>query len=411
MTNNYNTNIDSKRIILTVGVLMIFFLTLKLLSVWFFTSRGINLNFPYNSMLYDQFHRFTDFLIPIEWSKIQNPYDLSNDLYKSLPPSAYTILTFWMLRVADIVGPHIYFIILIAIGVWINYLIFSMIISENDTYVKIYIYFTFIMAFYPIWFLIDRGNTDVFTFIFISGVFYALLYKKNDIFIAIGIALIVSIKPSSGLFILPLIFIKKQYIILAFCIILFVYVLPIILFQNNIDYFMPVILKALESIGGQTTFVHNILGSVRVFGISTDGTINMLIPLLGVLILLFSIYKLYRSNSKFKREIALAQVIIISLLINDPDPDYRLTLLLPLFFVSIIIFKDKLVTDMFFDRKIHYFFFISSFVCLFSFINIDIPNYKPYYTILKTASLIYLCYVYCFLYVANLNKSQNMINK
>ena len=390
---------DSKKILTVITIFMMLLLSIKLIEVWYFTSRGVGLGFPYNAMLYDPFHRFTDWLIPIEWSKQINPYDMTNDLYNHIPPSPYSIFSFWLLSATKFVNPHAYFIGLIIIFIVLNYLIFRKVI-DTDKYNSAHLYLSMIIGFYPLYFLIDRGNSDIFTFIFISAAIYTLFFNKKSLLFAIFIALVISLKPSSGLFIFLLIFMNKKHALYALIIILTVYMWPIVFLDNSFSYFIPLVEKALTLISGQTTFTHNILSGARALNV---GEINkFIIPLSGLVVILFSFVRLYLSSIKFKMEFALAQIIIVSLLINDPDPDYRLTLLLPLLMITLEMLKDVSTRSSLLGNKVKYILFILSFIILFSFTNIDIPGHIPYYTIAKVMALLYLLYVYCFaLYSGN----------
>ncbi|MBV5328694.1 MAG: hypothetical protein JZU65_13870, partial [Chlorobium sp.] len=163
---------------------------IKLLYIFFMTRRGVALGWPFDSYLFDPMHRFTDWIIPYIWSEEINPWKENHPLLKSLPPSPYGPITFAYLRVGHIVGPIASFVLAIFAFLYFSYRLLLESLpsrSENRILWSVFIYTILILVFYPVHFLIDRGNADVIPAIFIAGIFLIIVNvssgrKHNYIF-------------------------------------------------------------------------------------------------------------------------------------------------------------------------------------------------------------------------------------
>ena len=112
---------------LTILVMLLFFL-IKSLSVLFYSSRDITLGFPFDSFGFEPFHRFTDYLLIWNISRLENIYDLSAPLYSQIAPAPYGWLQFMLLKLVpfpDLKGAkYINFLLLVLILTYVNFKIY-----------------------------------------------------------------------------------------------------------------------------------------------------------------------------------------------------------------------------------------------------------------------------------------------
>jgi hypothetical protein len=384
--------INAEKFFTTIAIISLIVMGIKLLSVFYATSRGVSLGYPYDSLVFEQFHRFTDWLIPIEFSKLSNPFDTSNELYKHLPPAPYGILTFWILSLSKLIKPMPLFFIILFATLLINYLIFRKIIKCELRFINL-IYFALLLSSYPLYFAIDRGNADIIAVLTISLFVFNILNSFN---LKIGIILLtvlISLKPSWGLFVFCLIFFPINYIILSILTIFLLYTFPIMYSGAGYDYLLILIKMALPIIDNTNTFCHNFTCSLRVFNYNNQFS-NFIIVILALAFNIFSLVKLkffkpgYSVNLKIIISFFIA--LFTTLLINNPSPDYRLLILMPAIplFIYIMDFYDLNLS------RANYYLIILSYIFIFSFINISIVNFFPIHTFLRFSGVFLLFIIF-----------------
>ena len=259
-----------------------------------------------------------------------------------------------------------------------------------------YLYFLiFLLCNYPIWMLFDRGNADIYTLLLL-GLLLHLNFKKIFRYDWLIIVLIVSIKPSNTLLLAPIIFFNFRIIFISALILIINYFLPIFIYPNtNFDYMIDLIIVSSKYIANQEFYCNNLACGLRSIGIPVGDykvlgigliylnifivflltyflkpknnsklfliivLINLLISIsikfyhlnsliLGIsynfLIVLLIIYlRFFRtkiSNKINNTWQVLSASIIVTLLMNDPSPDYRLTFLIPVFLFWIYNFSS-----------------------------------------------------------------------
>ena len=395
---------NSSKFYTSIAILSLVVMGFKLLSVFYATSRGVGLGYPYDSMVFEQFHRFTDWLIPIEFSKLNNPFDTNDELYKHLPPTPYGILTFWILSLSKYINPlPLFFSILTAI-LLINYIIFTKIVII-ETGNRALTFLALLITSYPLYLAIDRGNADIIAVLIISlFVLNEIDYKSKKISIIL-LTILISLKPSWGLFGICIFYYPGRYIILSISVIIALYTFPIFYSSASYDYMLTLIKMALPIIDNTNTFCHNFSCAIRVFWQNTQ-SLDIVIVVFGILINIAICIKLliFSPNYNFQRKLLISFTFatFTTLLINNPSPDYRLLILMPftqLAFYNMDFFDIQL-------NKIQYYFFTISYTLIFSFINIPIVDFPPIYTLLRFVGVfvIFIICIFLFLIQNNVKK-------
>lgn len=382
-----------KRFIFNSALVLLLIFLLKVFAVFYATSRDVGLSFPYDSLVFMQEHRFTDWLIPIAYSKLDNPFDLSNVLYSQLPPAPYSILTFWLLRITNSLGVYQFFLILFSALVCLNYMIGKLIISENDIRFYPLAYVAILVTSYPIWLLVDRGNTELFGLLMASIFFYNVLVLKNPLVEAISVALLASLKPSWILYLLVVVFFKPKYCIAALLISFSVYAYPILFLGSDWDYLYLLVVKNLPVMVGVSTFCHNLTCGLRTFS-SSNATVDYGFAILSISVLVAYVAVLKSGLIKSvdianRSAIAFIAVTFVTLLANNPSPDYRLPILFPVYIYIILSLRGW---NSIFNKLL-----LLSFVLVFGFVNIPIVGLFSYYTVLRFVGVIILSIFFVYM--------------
>lgn len=364
----------------------------KLAYIFLNTYRGTQLSsgdWPFNSYLYPQFHRFTDWLIALAWSKETNPWDINNPLAQHIPPSPYGPLTFDILRVLGAAGGVLSFSLLILVYLLINFKIYGKTVhlsnDSNNNHNRLlsnFIFTVFLLVFYPLHFLIDRGNADIIGAVFISFIVYLVIFNFQSLYansrytwrkfaLDFFIVCLVTSKPS---WIPALIFvffygsiIRASLVVTAA---IAIYMYPIV-FQgvHFIDYVNNA--KLAYSIVGATnagvSFSHNMLSAIKVliyylpFGdkpisdselSSIGNSVNIFVLIVGFIFLSVTLFVAYirRKNIALNDKWAfdfllLTHVLLCIVLFNNPSPDYRLTIILPIFAGLLLVRENAIVSS------------------------------------------------------------------
>jgi hypothetical protein len=271
--------------------------------------------------------------------------------------------------------------------------VFIRLFSTSET---TYLYFLiFLLCNYPIWMLFDRGNADIYTLLLL-GLLLHLNIKKIFKYDWLIIVLIASFKPSNILFLTPIIFFNFRIMFIGALILLINYFLPFLIYPNvDLYYMFNSIIDAGKQLQNQSFFFSNLAVGLRSIGVPVGNykilgialiylnifivflltyflkpknnsklfliivLINLLISIsikfyhlnsfiLGIsynfLIVLLIIYlRFFRTkiNNKISNTWqVLSASIIVTLLMNDPSPDYRLTFLIPVFLFWIYNFSN-----------------------------------------------------------------------
>jgi hypothetical protein len=297
-----------------------------------------------------------------------------------------------------LVNAQLIFIILSLFILYFLLKTFTKVLGNNKI---IYLYFLiFILCNYPIWMLFDRGNADIYTLLLLIFLLYLNLNNnfKHDWLIVV---LIVSLKPSNLLLLAPIIFFNLRIILMSIVLLLINYFLPVLLYDHlDFDYMMKLIINNQKLIAQITFYCNNLACGLRSIGIPAGDYKILGIALLYLnlyLIYILSYFLKYKNNSLvFKSIIALNLIlalsikfytvnafilgilfnlcivifivylrffikkkirnksniwpilsvgVIVTLMMNDPSPDYRLTLLIPIFLFWVKSLLDIKSTD------------------------------------------------------------------
>lgn len=354
---------------------------LKLLYIFYVTRRGgfaFNSMYPFDSYLFDPFHRFTDWLIPLEYAKSLNFWDINSESPKNLPPP-YGPTTFLYLSVTSFLGSILPFFILVAGYLFINFKLLQRTLILEDSNIIFLIFIALVVGFYPLHFIIDRGNTAIIGAVLISSIYYLVLTKfteeltsKNIYIWAIEIlfTLLLTSKPSWLLCVLPSFYLsKKSFFRIIFASTL-IYLLAMLKADIPIFDYVNSVKIAYSILQGTVNFQNDLWAGLAVFLLGTlkiSLNLNFLTKyflLLGLALLLVSsiyIYKADYCSKKLRFVFFLSFILLLTLLFNRPSPDYNLTIIFPLIISVLMIANNHYKLN---DFVIKYlalsFFFIAS---------------------------------------------------
>lgn len=335
---NYLKN--SNNLLLIIFCLMATLVLLKMVSIFLLTMRGVGLGWPFNSYLFDPFHRFTDWLIPWAWAHSNNPWDVNGELIKSLPASPYGPITFYYMKIMSFAGKLAAFFFLVIYFLVFLFRIVGHFYSEIGKPSIYFITLSLIIFSYPFHFIIDRGNADILAAGIITHLIYNILTSKdlNKNFILICTIGIVGSKPSwipfFGLLLLP---IDYKFFLKGLVIIALVYLSPLLFYQFHLADYQLSIIKALEIMNGTIHF-SNHFGSIFHYHFGGRHLSKVLLLIFGgilsiIMLLIFNRKDFFNSLSVDNKKIVfLLYILLLSLLVllfNDPSPDYRLVILIP----------------------------------------------------------------------------------
>lgn len=366
---------------------MILFFIIKSLSVLYYSSRNINYGFPFDSYGFDPFHRFTDYLIIWEQAIIKNTYDLSAPIYKVFnTPAPYGFLQFLLIKIIPFkeygLTKYINFFLVLLTFIYINGKIYS--IDKDKKSVILYILFlAFIATNYPLFFLVDRGNLDIYAGVLISILIYRCLTRINDqknLTNALLIGCLVCLKPSFGIYIfIVLFFFNFKYLFITCTVICFFYLVPVLFYGADLFYLIKDVAHARQGLGLPSIYCNNLSCGIRSLNLNPNIYFSIIISLLTVPYFIFWCKRIASlTEEKNKLYFYLLVATVATLLINDPSPDYRLIFLIP-FFLS---FNRSI--DLSVYSKIEVTLLIMSFVFIFGYTNVYFKSLAfNYFTLLR----------------------------
>jgi hypothetical protein len=235
---------------------------------------------------------------------------------------------------------------------------------------------------------------------------YNEIMSGKKIISCLILSFLVALKPSWGLFGLLLFAYPARFFVISVLFISFIYLYPIIFLNSDLNYLSVLIKKTIPYIDTVTTFCTNLTCGIRVFGISTK---NLEIPvtIIGIIsALLLTMYFKYSkkvSNPAQKVFFIFTSVLLISVLINNPSPDYRAVIFLPLY----AYFFSRFDADFLINKEYIILILVVTYVLTSSFINIPIINTIPYYTVLRVLGVVILSLVFIYLTIIKIRKSSN----
>lgn len=326
---------------------------LKLIYIFFMTKRGMSLQYPFDSYLFNPFDRYTDWIVPLEWAKTSNPWDMTSDLSKNIPPCPYGPLTFLYLRVTQYLGTVVPFFLMILIFCLKNIIELKKSLKFLNINIFILLALIILTGFYPLHFLVDRGNTAVIGYCLIAYILFNLnnySYRdganeiKPKYIFEILIILLVGTKPSWGLMLFPLLFLSVYSFFRAIFFIILIYLIPIIFFNISILDYISCAKQAYLIMKSAINFQHDILAGAQVVSVAFKtnffdiSNVQLYSLILGLTWYFFGLIYLKFIKSKNKSQklfFAFSHTLLCILLFNRPSPDYNLVPILTIVIVLI----------------------------------------------------------------------------
>jgi len=304
-------------------------------------------NWPHNSLYFEPFHRFSDWLITLGWSRELNPWDSLNPLAQHLPAAPYPPLMFTFVGFLSQTGRYFSFFIVLACSLFLWLLICKG--CYGGSFLRCFSFFAvFIALNYPVGFLVDRGNVEIIPILVFSILIIFLTLKNRRIescpfkyaFIIFTV-LLCSLKPGLAP-ILPFIFLVYGFRIFIFAIlgVFSLYLYPV-LYGVHITDFIDSLRSADKSVGDSVFFNHNLSILLRSFTDWSHKQIKQIIAIVGCGYYIFSfiyivkmkreLINIHKSSPNAFYFLVLAHLVIFSLLFQVPSADYRLCWLIPIF--------------------------------------------------------------------------------
>jgi len=367
----------------------------KMISVWYFSSRNISKGFPFDSFLFNTFDRFTDYLIPYIVSGYPNIY--SPPVGATLPAPPYGHIQFALLKYLPFHDNHwvIYgnFLLVITFFVSVLYNIFRFAYPQQTSESRLHFLILLVVA-YPLHFIIDRGNLDIYGALAIALLFSTVIRRQHfsDPQVALLLAFLVSLKPSFGLFAVPMLLgVKLRWAIPASLLVLFNYLVPSIFYGQPINAMWETITVSQTFTDGAVLFCHSFQCAHNAMGIKWGTSVSVIllaIFLVGVLCLRFLMREHERSEIFL---MLMTSTILLTLIFNLQSWDYRLTFLLPILLARPKIFPARYMS------RIQSIVLSCSFVVALGYVNILFPNSRAYPTIARCAALLFIFGLFVYL--------------
>ena len=366
--------------------MLAFVLLAKMASVWFYGSRPIQRGWPYDGFLFQLRDRFTDYLIPYAVAGFHNIYNPTDWAANKLIPPPYGYFQYALLRYlpfrTSLVVTYGSFLIILASFIAILWIIYV----HNYQFLRPYrllCFAIFLIACFPLAFEIDRGNLDLYGALVIA-ILYALAQFRGvmNAPMAILLAMLISLKPSFAIFIIPLVLcIRWSWVLLAGALVAVNYAWPIVFYGAKPNYLVNLIRSASTVINGDL-YSHNLSSGLLAMGIHTGTVFDIT---LGTCMLFLVVWVRFLIRELDKKRIfltILTLTVLVTLIVNAPSNDYRLILLLPAFMALPILLPNLL------SSAVGWHVLAISFVLAFGYTNIPIPGVFNYFTALRALSLI-----------------------
>lgn len=337
-----NKSIDGSHFYRTYLILCGYLLALKSLSVAFYSSRGIAKGWPFDSFLFVTVERFTDYLIPYYTAGYENMYNPMEWESKGLALAPYGHLQYVLLRYLPwrhtqliTYGNYLLVLSVTIVMIWMLIRKTRVMTSVNAHLVMP----ALLVTFFPLHYLIDRGNLDIYGLILILSMSHALWNydaKKATHLYALLTALLICLKPSFALFFVPLVLAGSAFQILcASVVIAFNYLIPSLFYGASFNYIIDYINEAAPYTKGASLFCHSIPCSLDEIGVGYPDVLPFFLLGLFLLVVIWIRWKVRTLENQTKLKLLFTTTIFGTLLINPQSWDYRLTFLLPVFIIVI----------------------------------------------------------------------------
>jgi hypothetical protein len=375
----------------------------KMISVWYFSSRNVSKGFPFDSFLFNVFDRFTDYLITYHISGYPNIYFPPTGATLGAPP--YGHVQFALLKYlpfrdnAWVLYGNFLFVVAVFTVVLSGIYKFLYPQSSSDRRLK---FLVLLVVAYPLHFIIDRGNVDIYGAVAIASIYGLVIQKSrfSDPQFAFLLAFLISLKPSFALFAIPLVLgVKLRWAIPAVFLVAFNYLVPYIFYGQPIDGMWKTIVGSQPYVDGAVLFCHSFQCAHEAMGIKWGTTVSLAILIVFVsalLVIRFAMRKFERSEVF---SMLMTSTVLLSLMFNLQSWDYRLTFLLPVLLARPVVFPSRYLSKI--SSKI----LTCSFVVALGYVNILFPNSRAYPTIVRFIAI--SCIFGLFVYVLKRKIDEN----
>jgi hypothetical protein len=375
----------------------------KMISVWYFSSRNVSKGFPFDSFLFNVFDRFTDYLITYHISGYPNIYFPPTGA--TLPAPPYGHVQFALLKYlpfrdnAWVLYGNFLFVVAVFTVVLSGIYKFLYPQSSSDRRLK---FLVLLVVAYPLHFIIDRGNVDIYGAVAIASIYGLVIQKSrfSDPQFAILLAFLISLKPSFALFAIPLVLgVKLRFAIPAVFLVGFNYLVPYLFYGQPIDGIWKSITESVPYTDGAVLFCHSFQCAHTAMGINWGTTVSLaiLIVLVSALFVTRFIMRKFERSEVFL--MLMTSAVLLSLMFNLQSWDYRLTFLLPVLLARPVVFPSRYLSKI--SSKI----LTCSFVVALGYVNILFPNSRAYPTIVRFIAI--SCIFGLFVYVLKRKIDEN----
>jgi len=378
----------------------------KMISVWYFSSRNVSKGFPFDSFLFNAFDRFTDYLIPYIVSGYPNIYFPPTGA--TLPAPPYGHVQFALLKYlpfrdnAWVLYGNFLFVVAVFTVVLSGIYKFLYPQSSSDRRLK---FLVLLVVAYPLHFIIDRGNVDIYGAVAIASIYGLVIQKSrfSDPQFAFLLAFLISLKPSFALFAIPLVLgVKLRWAIPAVFLVAFNYLVPYLFYGQPIDGMWKTIVGSQPYVDGAVLFCHSFQCAYEAMGIKWGTTVSLLILIVFVsalLVIRFAMRKFERSEVFL---MLMTSTVLLTLMFNLQSWDYRLTFLLPILLARPVVFPSRYLSKI--SSKI----LTCSFVVALGYVNILFPNSRAYPTIVRFIAISFIFGLFVYVLKKKINENREV---
>lgn len=412
-----NVTINERYCFSVTSVILLIMVIIKLLYIFYMTRRGNEHGFPFDTYLFNTPDRFTDYIITKIWSAETNPWDPNHPLLQKLISAPYGPVSFDYIRASNFLSSIGQFFILIILYLFANFKLFNTYLGKSINVDNLLIFFALIVGFFPLHFMVDRGNIEILPAALFSLLFLTpfLKFKYIDLIFCVLIILIIGSKFSLIPLIAIIIFFPLKRAFFVAISVALIYLYPIIFDGASLNGYVSTIINSYNTSGKSLNWTHNIFHALQMVGeifgkpfsdryvflTFIFGLPMLIIPFL-VLLKKRYINRIYSLNDTF---FLLSHIIIWTIIFSNPSFDYRLIYLLPIYlFLINLIIANKVFTNFYI-----YIFAIIPFCLSVSWLNFYLKSsgYSWYMPIRSFSILIIdMLIVYLIFYFRNLDLSR-----
>lgn len=337
-----------------VGIFLLIAVLVKLFYIFYMTMRGNEHGYPFDTYVFHAPDRFVDYLGSRAWALESNPWDPNHPMLKNLQAAPYGPVSFYYMRYMGFVEPLIQFMLLIFGFIFINYKTFSASYIQDYDYIKPLLFIVILVGFYPLHFIIDRGNIEALpALLFSILIYFGGVKKSKSMILDFCIVLIATCKfVWFPILAITLFFpIKRMFIILFSTFVIYIY--PIVFNGVTLKGYALTIVNSYKVSGWALNFSHNIFHGIQMIGEFLGTPVGEKFILFSAIVGIFFIlvpYALLLKNHFLKVKASntviylfMCHIALCTLIFSNPSFDYRLIYFLPIYFyVMYVITKTNI---------------------------------------------------------------------